>query len=142
MLLVTHSDSEASLPPATTPIDAKPPFELSTPPLPSLSSSKIEFEMTLLPGLPDLPDLPSPPLLFKNETGSMDIASLNCQGDGLLGLNITRHVILLVRGLQHQCLHIHERPSPLHPRLLEPSRHTHDQICYLRLPSQMVNHLL
>jgi hypothetical protein len=55
---------------------------------------------------------------------------------------LQRHLVLLVRGLQHLRLHVRKLPSPLHPRSLQPSRHAHDQIRYLRLPSQTVNHLL
>ena len=77
-------DSDASSPPATTPIDATPFFGLSTPPRPSLSTSKIEFETPPPPeGLPDLPD---PPSSSEDETGNIDV--VNRQSDGPVNLDV------------------------------------------------------
>ena len=75
-------DSDASSPPAATPIDATPFFELSTPPRPSFSTSKIEFETPPPPeGLPDLPD---PPSSSEDETGNINVVSPARQSDGPL----------------------------------------------------------
>ena len=77
-------DSEASSPPATTPIDATPFFGLSSPPRPSLSTSKIEFDTPPPPeGLPDLLD---PPSSSEDETGNIDV--VNRQSDGTVNLDV------------------------------------------------------
>jgi serine/arginine repetitive matrix protein 2 len=81
-------DSDASSPPAVTPIDAAPSFELSTPPRPSLSTSKIEFETP--PPPKGLPELPGPPSSSDDETESIDIASSNRQNDVPVSLNVTK----------------------------------------------------
>ena len=81
-------DSDASSPPAATPIDAAPSFELSTPPRPSLSASKIEFETP--PPPKGLPELPGPPSSSEDETESIDIPSLDHQNDVPLSLNVTK----------------------------------------------------
>src|SRR5713101_9390643 len=84
---VEDPDSDASSPPAVTPIDAAPSFELSTP-RPSLSTSKIEFETP--PPPKGLPELPGPPSSSEDETESIDIASPNRQSDVPLSLNVTK----------------------------------------------------
>jgi serine/arginine repetitive matrix protein 2 len=81
-------DSDASSPPAATPVDAAPSFELSTPPRPSLSTSKIEFETP--PPPKGLPELPGPPSSSEDETESIDIASSNRQNDVPLSLAVTK----------------------------------------------------
>ena len=79
-------DSDTSSPPAATPIDAPPSF-LPTPPRPSLSTSKIEFETP--PPPKGLPELPGPPSSSEDEMESIDIAS-NPQNNVPLSLNITK----------------------------------------------------
>jgi len=80
--------SETSSPPAATPIDAAPPFELSTPPRPSLSTSKIEFETPPPPN--GLPDLPGPPSSSEDETEGFDVVSTNRQGVSPLNATVTK----------------------------------------------------
>src|SRR5713101_5394021 len=82
---VEDPDSDASSPPAATPVDAAPSFKLSTP-RPSLSTSKIEFETP--PPPKGLPELPGPPSSSEDETESIDIASPN--RDVPLSLNVTK----------------------------------------------------
>ncbi len=81
-------DSDASSSPAVTPIDAAPSFELSTPPCPSLSASKIEFETP--PPPKGLPELTGPPSSSEDEMESIDIPSLDRQNNVLLSLNVTK----------------------------------------------------
>jgi hypothetical protein len=71
-----------------TPIDVAPSFELSTPPRPSLSTSKIEFETSLPPK--GLPELPGPLSSSEDEVESINIASSNRQSDIPLSLNVTK----------------------------------------------------
>src|SRR6266849_5743766 len=73
-------DSDASSPPAATPIDVAPSFELSTPPRPSLAPPRSNLR----------PELSGPPSSSENETESIDIASPNRQSDVPLSLNVTK----------------------------------------------------
>ena len=82
------NDSETSSPPAATPIDTAPSFELSTPPRPSFSTSKVEFETPPPPN--GLPELPGPPSSSEDETESIDVASTYGQIDGPLNLTATK----------------------------------------------------
>ncbi|KAH9961259.1 hypothetical protein BC827DRAFT_1203507 [Russula dissimulans] len=77
-------DSEVSSPDAA-PVDAAPSFELSTPPRPrpSFSTSRIVFETPSPPkGLPELPGPPS----SEDDTGNLDLMSMNRQNNGPLNL--------------------------------------------------------
>jgi hypothetical protein len=59
-----------------------------------------------------------------------------------LASTLQRHLVLPVRGLQHLRLHVRRLPSPLHPRSYRPNCRAHDQIRFLRLPSQTVSRLV
>src|SRR5713101_372205 len=72
-------DSDASSPPAATPIDVAPSFELSTLPRPSLAPPRSNLR----------PELSGPPSSSEDETESIDNASPNRQSDVLLSLNVT-----------------------------------------------------
>jgi serine/arginine repetitive matrix protein 2 len=84
---IPTADDRDSVPPAATPIDPARSFELSTPPRPSLSTSKVEFET---PPSKGLPDLPGPPSSSEDETGNIDVMSTSRKGGEPVNGTVTK----------------------------------------------------